>query len=77
MTIEQINDFISRLEHDLTGHRRCLDLVKTLLSESEQTPEYAMKLLTESIKKIELTETWISSVKNTFVVTKPENGISL
>ncbi len=76
MSTDELNKIFERLEHDLKRHKRCFDLVKIVLTESEKVSEDAMKLLTQSINEIQLTETWLSSVKGTFLATKPEKGIS-
>ena len=76
MNQEQIKDFFIRLEHDLTAQKRCFDLVSILLVESEAETSKTVILLTENLKNFELTQKWVSSVKDQFLETKPEEGLS-
>ncbi len=77
MNQDQIENLVLKVNHDLAGQRRCLDLVNLLLHEGAFNLEDAKKLLTETIVQFDLTQKAISGVhvKN-LRETKPEKGIS-
>jgi len=76
MSQEQIKNFFIKLEHDLTAQKRCFDLTQLILDESELNIIQARKLLSETIKNFEVTQNWISSVKDELLETKQEKGLS-
>lgn len=77
MTQEQLKNFFLKMNHDLAGQKRCLDLVHLLLSESASNIDDAKKLLAETIEEFELVQNFISKVQaDNLKETKLENGIS-
>lgn len=62
MSPDQFQKLILKLNHDLAGQRRCLDLVSVLLHEGTSSLEDAKKLLNETIVQFDLTQKIISSV---------------
>lgn len=76
MNQELIRDFFTKLEHDLMAQKRCFDLISILLKESESENSKAVILLTENLKNFELTQNWVSSVKDKFLESKLEERLS-
>lgn len=76
MNQDQIKNFFDKLEHDLTAHKRCFDLLQIILSEAESTAPEAKKLLKETLYQFNLTQTWVLSIKDQLLETKPEKGLS-
>lgn len=76
MNQDQIKIFFDKLEHNLTAHKRCFDLLQIILNETQETPPEANKLLKETLFQLYLTQTWVSSIKVQFLETKPEKGLS-
>jgi len=66
MNQDQLKQFILKLNHDMTGQRRCLDLVSILLHENELNISDAKKLLTETIVQFDLTQKSIADTYNKF-----------
>lgn len=76
MNQDQIKAFFDKLEHNLTAHKRCFDLLQIILNESQETQPEAKKLLKETLYQFNLTQTWVSSIKDQLLETKPEKGLS-
>lgn len=77
MNQDQLEKFILKLNHDLAGQRRCLDLVSVLLHEGSSNLEDAKKLLAETIVQFDLSQKVISSVHlDSLEKIKLEKGIS-
>ncbi|MFZ4402498.1 MAG: hypothetical protein ACOYOK_00210 [Pseudobdellovibrionaceae bacterium] len=77
MNQKQLKNFILKLNHDLAGQRRCLDLVNVLLHEGSASLDDAKRLLVETIVQFDLAQKTISSVEiGSFEETKPKRVIS-
>lgn len=78
MNQEQLKNFLLKMDHDLSGQKRCLDLVYLLLIEGVSNIDDAKKLLAETIEQFELTQKFILKAQAEILKeSKPENGISL
>lgn len=66
MNQDQIKDFFLKLNHDLSGQKRCFDLVKILLDEGSSNLEDAKKLLTETLIQFDLIQKSITDTSQNF-----------